>query len=314
MAPILIRRLLYALAVMLAVASLVFLVFQLAGDPLAGLVPPGSSPEQEAALRRRLGLDRPLAVQYADFVLGAARGDFGESWAQRRPALEVVLERLPATLRLGGAAIGLALVVGLGLGIAAGVRPGGTLDLATTGLALAGQALPGFWLGTMLILLFAVRLKWLPSSGADGPQSLILPALTLAAYPAALIARLVRASLIETLRREYVRTARGKGLTSWQVVRRHALRNAALPTLGFVGVQIGFLLGGAVVVEAVFAYPGAGRLALQAVADRDLPVVQAFVVVLAGLIVLLNAAVDLLARWLDPRIRLGGAATQAART
>jgi peptide/nickel transport system permease protein len=300
---ILARRFVHAAAVMFAVASLVFAIVHLAGDPLAGLVPPGSSPEQEATLRRRFGLDRPLIEQYIRYLGGAVRGDFGESWAQRRPALEVVLERLPATLALTGTAVALALLVGVGLGTAAGVRPGGPADLTATGLALLGQALPGFWLGTMLILLFAVRLKWLPSSGNDGASSLILPAATLAAYPAALIARLLRASLIETLRLEYVRTARGKGLTPWQVVRRHALKNAALPTLGFVGVQIGFLLGGAVVVEAVFAYPGAGRLALQAVSDRDLPVIQAFVVVLAGLIVLVNLTVDLLARWLDPRIR-----------
>jgi peptide/nickel transport system permease protein len=303
MVSILARRVVHAAAVMFAVASLVFAIVHLAGDPLAGFIPPGSSPEQEAALRRRFGLDRPLGEQYVRYLGGAVRGDFGESWAQGRPALAVVLERLPATLALTGAAVALALVVGVGLGIAAGVRPGGLADLTATGVALLGQALPGFWLGTMLILLFAVRLKWLPSSGSDEPAALILPAVTLAAYPAALIARLLRASLIETLRREYVRTARGKGLTPWQVVRRHALKNAALPTLGFVGVQVGFLLGGAVVVEAVFAYPGAGRLALRAVSDRDLPVIQAFVVVLAGLIVLVNLVVDLLARWLDPRIR-----------
>jgi peptide/nickel transport system permease protein len=174
------------------------------------------------------------------------------------------------------------------------------------GLALVGQAFPGFWLGTILILLFAVRLEWLPSSGGDGLSSLVLPAFTLAAYPAATIARLLRSSLIETLHHDYIRTAFGKGLEERAVVWGHALRNAALPTLAFVGLQIGFLVGGTVVIESVFAYPGIGRLALQAVSDRDLPVIQAFVVVVATLIVGSNLLVDVFARGLDPRLRASG--------
>jgi peptide/nickel transport system permease protein len=197
----------------------------------------------------------------------------------------------------------LALALGVAVGIAAGSRPGGLVDLAATLLALIGQAVPGFWLGTILILFFAVRLHWLPSSGGDGARAIVLPALTLGVYPAATIARLLRSSLIETLSHDYIRTARGKGLSSWAVVRGHALRNAALPTLAFVGFQLGFLLGGAVIVEGVFAYPGVGQLALQSVSSRDLPVVQAFVVVVATLIVVVGIAVDALGRWLDPRLR-----------
>ncbi len=300
-------RILSTFAVLIGVTTLTFGLLHLSGDPLAGLVPPGAPPEQLEATRQRLGLDRPLPVQYAQFFTRAVRGDLGESWSQRRPALPAVLDRLPATLALTSCALALALLVGVPLGIAAGVRPRGAVDAITTGLALLGQAVPGFWLGTILILFFAVHLRWLPPSGLDGPRSLLLPAVTLAAYPAATIARLLRASLIEVMTRDYVRTARGKGLSSWAVMWRHALRNAALPTLAFAGLQIGFLLGGAVVVEAVFAYPGVGRLALQAVADRDLPLVQAFVLVLAALILLVNLAVDLLARRLDPRIGGGGA-------
>lgn len=299
----LLQRIAYGLAVLLGVTSLVFGLLHLSGDPLDALVPPGSSPEQTARLKSHFGLDRPVPVQYAKFVGNAIRGDFGESWSARRPAMTTVLDRLPKTLELAAVAIALALVVGIGFGLAAGVRPGGIVEAISTTLALLGQAIPGFWLGTLLILFFAVRLHWLPSSGGDGLKSLILPAVTLAAYPAATIARLLRSSLIETMHHEFIRTAYGKGLSSWTVIRVHALRNAALPTLAFVGLQIGFLLGGAVVIEGVFAYPGIGQLALQAVSSRDLPVVQAFVVVVAVLIILVGFAVDLLARWIDPRLR-----------
>jgi peptide/nickel transport system permease protein len=306
MARFLIARLFYGVAVLVAVTSLVFGLIHLSGDPLDGLLPPGSSPDQEASIRRQFGLDRPLLVQYTTFVGHAAQGDFGDSWRQRQPAMRAVLDRLPATLVLTAAAVALALAVGVPLGILSGSRPRGSLDALATGVALLGQALPGFWLGTVLILVFAVHLRWLPSSGSNGIESLILPAITLAAYPAATIARLLRSSLIETMTLDFIRTARGKGLSPWHVVTRHALRNAALPALAFVGLQVGFLLGGAVVVESVFAYPGVGRLALQAVADRDLPIIQAFVVVLAVLIVAVNVVVDVLARWLDPRIDTGG--------
>lgn len=305
----LLQRIAYGIAVLLAVTSLVFGLLHLSGDPLAALVPPGSSPAQAAQLRTHFGLDRPLPVQYATFLGHTLRGDFGDSWRARRPALATILDRLPATLELTAVAMALALAIGITIGVAAGARPGGTVDLAATLLALVGQAVPGFWLGTILILLFAVRLHWLPSSGGAGVHAIVLPAVTLGVYPAATIARLLRSSLIETLSRDFIRTAHGKGLSSWAVVRGHALRNAALPTLAFVGFQLGFLFGGAVVVEGVFAYPGVGQLALQSVTSRDLPVVQAFVVVVATLIVLVGIAVDALGRWLDPRLRTADGGT-----
>lgn len=296
-------RVVYAMAVLLGVATLAFMLIHLSGDPVAALAPPGASPQDRAVLRARFALDRPLPVQYATFVGNAARADFGESWSQRRPALAAVLERLPATLALTGAALGIALVIGVPLGVAAGARPRGWASALASVVALAGQAVPGFWLGTMLILGFAVERRWFPASGFDDARSLVLPAVTLAAYPLATIVRLLRASLGETMRGDFVRTARGKGLTHWVVLWRHVLPNAALPALAYVGLQIGFLLGGAVVVEGVFAYPGTGRLALQAVADRDLPLIQAVVVTVALMIVVVNLLVDLLAAWIDPRSR-----------
>jgi peptide/nickel transport system permease protein len=222
--------------------------------------------------------------------------------------MDAVLTRLPATLALTGAALGFALLLGVPLGIVAGVRPRGWSDFLVGLVVFGGQAMPGFWLGTVLIVVFAIKLDWLPASGLDGPGSLVLPAMALAAFPLAIVVRLLRTSLIETMRLDYVRTARTKGLNETSVVVGHALRNAALPALAYAGVQAGFLLGGAVVVEAVFAYPGMGRLVLQAVEDRDLPVVQAFVVLLALLIVAINLMVDVLARWLDPRMRFGAGA------
>jgi peptide/nickel transport system permease protein len=302
MTRFLINRLLYAGAVLLGVTVLVFSLLHLSGDPLTGLLPPGSSPEQTASIRQQYGLDRPLPEQFATFLARAVRGDLGRSWRQGRPALDAVLERLPNTVALTAAAIALAAAIGLGLGLAAGARPGGFIDGLARLLAAIGQSIPGFWLGAILILAFAVRLRWLPSSGLDGPASLVLPTVALAAYPAAMLTRLLRASLIETLGQDFIRTARAKGLPTRVVVRGHALRNALLPALAFAGLQVGFLLSGAVVIEGVFAYPGIGQLALTAVADRDLPLIQAVALVVAVLIVGLNIAVDILARWLDPRV------------
>jgi peptide/nickel transport system permease protein len=214
----------------------------------------------------------------------------------------LVLDRMPATVRLASASLVLALVVGAPLGLLAGSRVGGWTDLAASMFALVGQAIPAFWLGTMLIALFAVRLRWLPSSGGDSGSSLVLPAVALSLYPAAFLCRLLRASMSMTLTDDYVRTARAKGLSERRVLLGHAARHAALPALAFAGVQIGLLIGGAVVVEGVFAYPGVGQLTLNAVADRDLPVIQAATVVIGSCIVLASLAVDGIARLLDPRI------------
>lgn len=301
-------RILYAGAVLLGAATLVFLLVHGAGDPIDGLAPPGSAPEDRAALARAYGLDRPLPEQYVAFVARAARGDFGESWRQGRPALAAVLERLPATLMLAGGATLLAAMVGTGLGLIAGARPGSVVDALARGAAMLGQAMPAFWLGSLLIVAFAVQLRWLPSSGMAGPASLVLPVLTLAAFPMATTMRLVRSGVLGALGEDWVRTARAKGLGEGRVLVGHVLRNALLPVVAFTGFQAAFLLSGAAVVESVFAWPGIGLLALNAAADRDLPVIEAFVAVVAVLLVATNLAVEVASRWLDPRLRLGGAA------
>jgi peptide/nickel transport system permease protein len=303
MVGMVINRLLHAAAVLFGVVSVTFVLLHLAGDPLAGLIPPGATPEVEQQIRVAYGLDRPLPEQYLDFVGRAMRGDFGDSWRQGRPALGAVLERLPATLWLTALATTLAVAVGSFLGVTAAARPGSSWDTVARTAALLGQAVPAFWLGTMLILLFAVDLRWLPSSGLQGPGGVVLPALALAAYPAATLSRLLRASMIETLSADYIRTARAKGLSRSRILIGHALRNAALPALAFTGLQAGFLLGGAVIVEGVFAYPGIGGLALEAVAARDIPLVESFVWVVAMMILVVNILTGALATLLDPRLR-----------
>jgi len=312
MVGFLINRLLHAVAVLFGVVSVTFLLLHLAGDPLAGLIPPGAAPEVERQIRTAYGLDRPLPEQYFDFVSRAMRGDFGDSWRQGRPALGAVLERLPATLWLTAVATSLAVAVGTVLGMSSAARPGSAWDIMARSTALLGQAVPAFWLGTMLILLFAVAFRWLPSSGLQGPGGVILPALALAAYPTATLTRLLRASMIETLSADYIRTARAKGLSRSRILTGHALRNAVLPALAFTGLQVGFLLGGAVIVEGVFAYPGIGGLALDGVAARDIPLVEAFVWVVAVMILVVNWLTGTLAVVLDPRLREGGLALGSA--
>jgi peptide/nickel transport system permease protein len=296
-------RLIYPVLVVLAAMSVVFVLLQLSGDPADALVPPGSDPADVAALRDKFGLDQSLPRQYLEYMQHAARGDFGVSWRTGQPAMELVLQRLGATMLLAGAAFALALVVAIPRGVLAGSgrsRPAGWL---ASGIGVLGQALPAFWLGTLLILLFSVRLGWVPSSGRDGWRSLILPAIALAAFPAATLMRIVRVSVADVTGADYVRTANAKGLPGWAVLWRHVARNAMLPAIAYAGVVGGFLVAGAVAVEAVFAWPGIGRLALQSVASRDLPVIQAFVAVVAVLIVLSNLIADLIAMMADPRLR-----------
>jgi peptide/nickel transport system permease protein len=305
MAGLLLNRILHAAAVLFGVVSVTFVLLHAAGDPLAGLIPPGAAPEIEAQIRQQYGLDRPLPEQYLDFVSQAMRGQFGDSWRQGRPALLAVLERLPETVALAASATAMAVAVGVTLGVTAAARPGSWWDGLVRSAALLGQSIPAFWLGTMLILVFAVDLRWLPSSGLDGPAGVILPALALAAFPAATLARLIRSSMIETLSADYIRTARAKGLSQRTILMGHGLRNAALPALAYTGLQAGFLLGGAVIVEGVFAFPGIGSLALEAVSTRDVPLVEAFVWVVAILILITNLITGLLAAFIDPRLREG---------
>jgi len=297
------QRIVLLIVTVIATSSAIFVLLHAAGDPTQGFLPPGASPELRAQVRARLGLDEPILVQYVRFIGNGLRGDFGDSWRDRQPALQSVLDRLPATMLLALAAVVLATLIGGAiavLGVSVRVR---SLRRVLNLIGLLGQAIPSFWLGTLFILIFAVRLNWLPSSGNASWRSLILPALTLAAYPASMIARLLQSSLLEASAQSYVRTARSKGLHERVVWLRHALPNALLPTLGYVGIQLGFLVGGTVVVESVFAYPGVGRLALQAASERDIPVVHAFAVVVAIAVVLIGSAIDLTAAALDPRLR-----------
>jgi peptide/nickel transport system permease protein len=233
------------------------------------------------------------------------RGDFGQSFQYRAPALTVVVERLPATLQLALAAMLLTVGAGVSIGILAAVRRGTVYDYAGTVLAVLGQSLPNFWLGFMLILLFGVALRWLPTSGYQGWAHLVLPAVTLAAFPTALVARLTRSSMLEILSREYVRTGRAKGLAERSVILRHALRNATIPVLTVVGLQIGTLLGGAVITESVFAWPGMGKLTVDAIFFRDFPVVQTILILSATIFVVINLLVDVIYTVIDPRIRYG---------
>jgi len=296
-------RIMLLIITVIATSSSIFVLIHAAGDPTQGFMPPGASPEVRSQVRANLGLDDPIPLQYVRFIGRGLHGDFGDSWRDRQPALQAVLDRLPATILLAVVAISLAVVIGGTVGVV-GVSVRSTLVRRLLNLVgLLGQAIPTFWLGTLFILIFAVRLDWLPSSGNAGPTSLLLPALTLAGYPASMISRLLQASLLDASNQEYMRTARAKGLAERVIWVRHALPNALLPTLGFIGLQLGFLVGGTVVVESVFAYPGVGRLALQAASERDLPVVHAFAVVVAVSIVLIGTAIDLLVTALDPRIR-----------
>jgi peptide/nickel transport system permease protein len=297
------RKVFHTAFVAFGVVTLVFAALRLSGDPAATMLPGDASVDELGALRRQLGLDRPLWLQYVQFLGGALSGDFGTSFRHQQPALPLVLERLPATLELAGAALLLAVALALPLGILAAVYRGRLLDVLAMAFAVVGQATPYFWMGIMLILVVSVELGWLPTSGRGGVERLILPAVTLGTHFAASIARLTRTAMLEVLNQNFVTTARAKGLGEWRVILAHTLKNAAVPVVTLVGLQFGTLLGGAVVTETIFAWPGVGRLAVQSIFVRDYPVVQAGVLVLAMVFVGINLLVDLLYGSLDPRIR-----------
>jgi peptide/nickel transport system permease protein len=299
-------KLLHTALVAFCVLTLVFVVLHLTGDPVMMLLPPDPSQEEIEALTRALGLDQPLHVQYWRFLRKLARGDFGTSLQHQQPAMPLVLERLPASMLLAASALALAIAVALPLGILAAVRRGTALDYVAVGLAALGQSAPIFWTGLMLMLLFAVTLGLLPTTGYGTWRHLVMPALTLASYPMAAMARLVRAGMLDVLDADYVRTARAKGLREGRIVLKHALRNAAMPIVTVIGLQFGLLLGGALVCEVIFAWPGVGRLMIFAIYNRDFPLVQAAVFVLAMVFVLGNLLVDLCYAWLDPRVKVEG--------
>ena len=300
----LLRRLAQSLIVLLGISLVVFVILHLTGDPTLLLLPPDASAEEIAKFRRAMGFDDPLYLQYWRFLRGALRGDFGNSLRHDEPALALVWQRMPATLELTAVALGVALLLAIPAGIVSAVFRNTALDYVSTVLALVGQAMPTFWLGIMLILVFSVGLHLLPSSGRGGAANLVLPAVTLGLFTTARIMRLTRSGMLEVLGQDYVRTARAKGVGERRVVWKHALKNAGIPIVTIVGLELGTLLGGAVITETIFAWPGVGRLSVQAIYNRDYPVVQASVFVLASIFVLVNLVVDVLYTYLDPRIRI----------
>ena len=304
MAAFLLRRLVMTILMLFLVALAVFSLGHLSGDPVRLMVPDEATEEQMAKLRHELGLDRPLSVQFVDFVTHAMYGDIGVSLRFRKPALTLVLDRMPATIELSTAAMAIALLVAIPAGIVSAMRPGSLADTAVSTVAITGQALPAFWIGIVLIILFAVRLGWLPASGRGDITNLILPAVTLGLWPMARISRLLRSSLREVAQEEFVRTARAKGLRERAILGRHTLRNACIPVVTIIAIIFGTMLGGTVVTETVFAWPGIGRLALEAVFNRDFPLVRATVFVVAVIFVFINFFLDLVYVAIDPRIRL----------
>ena len=297
------RRLWQAVLVLFGVSVVVFAILHLTGDPAALLLPPDATAEDIARFRKAMGFDDPWIVQYGRFLTGAIQGNFGESLRHGEPAMGLVLERLPATFQLAGAGLLLALCLAVPAGIVSAVKRNTVIDYFSTVVALLGQAMPTFWLGIMLILVFSVHFNWLPSSGRGDLRHLVLPAVTLGLFTTARITRLTRSGMLEVLGQDYIRTARAKGVSEQPVVWKHALKNASIPIVTIVGIELGTLLGGSVITETIFAWPGVGRLSVQAIFNRDYPVVQAAVFILASTFVVVNFLVDLAYTWLDPRIR-----------
>ena len=298
-------RLFHALITILAASVIVFLMVRLApGDPALLMLGETASEEAVAALRKEMGLDLPIHVQYVHYVAGILEGDFGQSIRAQRPALEYVLERLPATIELTGFAFLLSIAVGVPIGVIAAARPNSFIDSFARSAAFLAQATPGFWLGLMLIAVFAVHFRWLPPSGREGFANLIMPAITLSAYLIGFVIRLVRSEMMDVLTTDYVRTARAKGLSRYIVLYKHALRNAAMSVITILGLQLGLILSGSVITETVFAWPGIGQLAILAIYNRDYPVVQVIVLFSVVAFVVINFCVDVFYGWIDPRIRL----------
>lgn len=324
MGPYIIRRLLHTLLVMLGVLTITFVLLHLTpGDPALVILGTDATPEELARLRSLLELDQPLPVQYFNYLMRIAQGEFGESIFQHEPVVKLIMERLPATIELTIASMLIAIVVGVIAGMISATRPYSIFDATGTLLALAGVAMPVFWLGMLGILLFSLHLNWLPSFGrgagiveaigllfdgdggealADSLRHLILPAATLGAFSTAIIARLTRSSILEVKGLDYVRTARAKGLHERTITLRHVFRNGMIPVVTVMGIQVGVLLGGAVITETIFAWPGIGRLLINAISQRDYPLVQGLVLLIALMVSVINLSVDILYAWINPRI------------
>lgn len=296
-------RLVQMVITIFVVSLIAFFLVRLKGDPVSVMAPPTFSTEQRQQLREAWGFDKPLWEQYVVFISKALTGDFGQSIQHRQPAMQLVLERLKWTYLLAGVSALIGIGIAIPLGMISAIKHNSIIDLISTTLATIGTAMPNFWLGIMLILVFSVTLRWLPAYGAQEPAALIMPALALGTGMAARLSRLTRSSMLEVLSQDYIRTAYSKGLRQRVVVVRHALRNALIPVLTAFGLQLGWLLGGSVVIESVFAWPGLGRLMINSIHIRDITIVQAGLFWFAMSFILINLAVDILYTFLDPRVR-----------
>jgi len=303
MTSFLLRRLWLAILVCLTVLVVSFILTRLSGDLAVSIAGPNSSAADIAIIRKNFGLDRPLVVQFLDWAGHAARGDLGQSYLYHAPVWDLIRDRLPVTLTLGLTGLAIALSIGLPLGILAAMREGSAVDRGIMLVALFGQAMPGFWLGLILIVWFGLELQWLPISGVDTWQGYIMPGVVLAFSAIPALMRLTRSGMIDALAADYIRTARAKGLSRSKIVLKHALRNAAMPVVSIAAVQLGFMLGGSVVTESVFALPGVGYLAWESITKNDFPVVQAVVLFLAVIYIALTLLADMMNALLDPRLR-----------
>lgn len=304
MVTYILRRLLQSVFVVIGVTFVSFGLIFLSGDPATLMLPPETPLEYVEEFRHVMGFDQPWTIQYLKYIGRAAQGDFGTSLRHNQPSLKLVLERMPATLELALASLIISVVLAFPLGVISATKKGTILDNLSMVGALFGQSMPNFWLGIIAILIFGVQLKWLPVSGRGEFGHIILPAVTLGVFSLARNTRLIRSSLLEVLGEDYIRTAHAKGLKKNKVLLSHALRNALLPVVTIIGLQFGTLLGGAVITETIFAWPGVGRLTVQAIQNKDFPIVQASVTMFALIFVMLNLLVDILYSYLDPRIRL----------
>jgi len=303
MATVLFSRLLSLIIVALGVVTLVFFLIHLVpGDPIEAMLGESATVADQNALRQTLGLDKPLIIQWIDYFTGLLQGDLGTSLYSQAPIGSLLWQRLPATIELAIAGLAVAIIIALPLGSLAALKKNTFWDSGAMLFSLIGVSMPNFWLGPVLIIIFSLQLGWLPVSGRDGVDSLILPALTLGTALAAILARMVRSTLLEVLNEDYIRTARAKGLVESAVIMHHALRNASLPLITLLGLQLGTLLGGAVITEVIFAWPGLGQLTIEAIQRRDYPVVQACVLVISLSYVLINSLTDVVYAWLDPRV------------
>lgn len=303
MTAFLVRRLIQSVLVLAGVSVFIFGLLQLSGDPTGLLLAPDATAEDHDRLRKELGFDRPVYVQYLSYMRGVVQGDFGESIRSGQPALDLVLERMPATILLAVAAMALAIVIAFPAGVIAAINRGRLIDRVLMSLALFGQSIPVFFLGILMILIFGVKLGWFPVAGRGGISHLVMPMVTLALFSMARTARLVRSGMLEVMSSEYITTARAKGLRETTIVYRHGMKNALIPIITVLGLDLATLLGGAVITETIFSWPGVGRLIIFSIGARDYPVVQAAVFVIALTYIIVNLVVDVLYVYLNPRVR-----------